>query len=105
MGLAGLNEDFSSVSTTQDRNSIETFLGTTLNLYDIGDLSLLTGANVYLGITENGRIRGDFNIDLKYDLPMDFYIGTGYRINYDNQPAEGAANTDWGFQMAFGWEL
>jgi hypothetical protein len=105
IGAAFVDERFSSASPTEDRVSWEAFIGSTLNLYDIGDLSLLTGFNAFPGITERGRFRGDFNFDLKYDLPLDFYIGLGYRINYDNQPAENASETDWVFQTTFGWEL
>ena len=105
LGAAYVGEEFMSASPTEPRQSWEAFVGSTLNLYDIGDLNLLTGFNVFPGITERGRIRGDFNIDLKYDLPLDFYVGLGYRINYDNQPAENASNTDWVFQTTFGWEL
>jgi hypothetical protein len=36
---------------------------------------------------------------------MDFFLSLGYTLNYDNQPAEGATNTDYVLQTSFGWEL
>ncbi len=97
------NEDFEP-DTLADRSSWEGFMGTELNLFNTGDLSLLTSIVAYPGITEQGRWRSDFKFDMKYDLPLDFYIRLGVTINYDNQPAEGSPNTDYVFKSGFGWE-
>jgi len=87
------------------KNSMEAYLGSELNLFDIGDLNLLTKISVYKSITESGRWRSDFKFDLKYDLPLDFYIRLGYTYNYDNRPVEGGSTSDYVFQTTFGWEL
>ena len=101
----GVNRNIEQYSNeTTDRDSWEGFLGTELNLYDIGDLSLLTNVIAYPGITEKKRLRADFTLDTKYDLPYDFYINIGLTVNYDNQPAEGASETDYVFQTGLGWE-
>ena len=101
----GLNRNVERYSNeTIDRNTWEGYVGTELNLYDIGDLSLLSSIVVYPGITEKKRLRGDFNFDAKYDLPYDFYIKIGLTVNYDNQPAEGASESDYVFQTGLGWE-
>ena len=101
----GVNRNIERFSNeTEDRNSWEGYMGTELNLYDIGDLSLLTNIVVYPGITEQGRWRSDFTFDIKYDLPLDFYIKAGFTVNYDNQPAEGADELDYVFQTGIGWE-
>jgi len=89
---------------TENRNTWEGYLGSELNLYDIGDFKLLTNIMVYPGITEKGRWRSDFNLDTKYDLPYDFYIKISLTINYDNRPAEGASETDYIVQTGLGWE-
>jgi len=89
---------------TPDRSSWEAYLGTELNLYDIGDISLLTSLMTYTGLNDTKRFRADFNLDTKYDLPYDFYIKIGLTVNYDNRPAEGAGETDYVFQTGFGWE-
>ena len=58
----------------------------------------------YPSITDPGRLRTDSNLDLKYELPMDFYINLGISFNYDNRPAEGASEIDYVFYTGFGWE-
>lgn len=102
VGASYVNENFSS--DAEEKNSLEGYFGSELNLYDIGDLSLLTKAVAYPSITESGRWRGDFVFDTKYDLPLDFYIKLGFTLNYDNQPVEGAPDSDYVFTTGLGWE-
>jgi hypothetical protein len=104
-GKAGVNRNVERyVEAGNDRESWEGFLGTEMNLYDIGDLNLLTSAILYPGITEKGRWRSDIRFDLKYDLPYDFYVSTGFTINWDNQPVEGAEALNLIFLAGLGWE-
>lgn len=98
------NEVFTD-ETVEDKRSVEAFLGSQLDIFDIGDLNLFTSLTVYPGITESGRIRADFKFDLKYDLFLDFYINVGYTHNFDNQPIEGAAKNDYVLQTTLGWDL
>ena len=90
---------------TPSRNSGEVMLGSQLNLYDIGDLNLLTTLTAYPSLTEKNRFRTDFSLDVKYDFLDDFYIKVGTTMNFDNQPIEGATNLDYVFQTTVGWEL
>ncbi len=104
-GASYNNEKYSPIDTSSLKtSSMEGYLGTELNLFDIGDLSLITTAKVFPGITEKGRWRADFNFDMKYDLPLDFYIKLGYSLNWDNQPVEGAEAVDYVLHTGFGWE-
>ncbi len=102
-GVTWTREQFTD--DTQLRNSLEGKLGFELNLFDIEDFSLLTNAFVFPGITEKGRVRMDFKIDLKYDLPHDFYIKFGYIHNFDNQPAAGTLKHFYKLDTTIGWEL
>lgn len=103
-GINYNNENFSSDDS--DRNSMEGFFGTELNLFDVGDLNLSTKLIAYPSFTESGRWRSDFNIDTKYDMPFvdDFYVKIGLTYNFDNQPVAGASETDYVFYTGFGWE-
>jgi hypothetical protein len=103
-GGAWNNENYTD-PTIESRNSAEGFAGMELNMFDFGDLSLLSSLAVYPSFTEKGRIRSDFKFDLKYDFPLDLYIKLGYTLNYDNKPIEGASQTDYMFQTTVGWEL
>lgn len=102
-GISYNNENFSNETPT--RNSAEAFFGSELNLFDIGDLDLLSTWYVYPSLTEAGRWRSDFQFDSKYDLPLDFYVKLGVTLNYDNQPAIQGNETDYVFVISFGWEL
>lgn len=101
-GLAYVNETYSSGESNKE--SLEGFIGTDLNLFDIGDFSLYTKTTTYPGITERGRFRADFKLDLKYDLPLNLYLKGGFTLNYDNQPTIGAGEVDYILTTGFGWE-
>lgn len=101
-GVAYINEDYSSGEDSKE--SMEGFIGTELNLYNLGDFALFTKITAYPGITEIGRFRTDFKMDLKYDLPLDFYVKGGLTVNYDNQPAVGATETDYVLNTGLGWK-
>ena len=118
-GVAFTAETFSPVfnpgdgttNTAPDRKSMEGFFGTELNLYDIGDLNLLTALVVYPTLisdesVESGRVRTDFRFDAKYDdiFIEDFYIRAGFTLNYDNRPVEAGREVDYIFTTGFGWE-
>ena len=102
-GLAFNNESFTNA--TPGRNSLEAFGGTELNLFDIGDLNLLSSVWVYPSLTESGRWRTDFRFDTKYDLPRDFYIKLNLTLNYDNKPAVAGKDMDYVFGFSVGWHL
>lgn len=100
-GASYNNEDYEGEGN--DRQSGEAWVGGELNIFDIEDFSLLVNVIAYPSLTESGRVRVDNRIDLQYDLPMDFYIKTGFTLNYDNQPIEGATQSDYIWQTTFGW--
>ncbi len=102
-GLSLNNETFTN--ETASRKSLEGYLGTELNLFDAGDLNLLSSIYVYPSFTESGRWRSDFKLDTKYDLPLDFYIKIGLTLNYDNRPAVTGKETDYVLTFNVGWEL
>ncbi len=102
---AGLNLNDEKYSHEGDnRTSMEGFLGTEFNMFDVGDLNLLTKIYVYPSFTEGGRWRSDLNLDLKYDLPLDFYVSLGVTVNVDNRPVEDSHKLDYILHSGFGWE-
>ena len=103
IGAAFLNENYSD--TLPDRNSYEGKLGIEYNMFDMGDLSVFTSLNLFPSFTEKGRMRTEFKLDVKLDLPRDFYIKGSLNYNYDNQPAEGVAFDDYIYTFGVGWEL
>jgi hypothetical protein len=103
-GLGYNNENYSdnSIST---KNTIEFYFGGGFKKFKIGDIGINTSLIFSPSITEWGRFRSDFKFDMKYDLPLDFYIKTSFTYNYDNLPAEGASKDDYVLTTSFGWEL
>lgn len=91
--------------TNLNKNSSEAFLGSSFNMYDFKDFELNTGFKFYVGISEKGRMRIDYNINIKYDLPWDFYIKTAFTLNYDNQPAVAGTELDYIFSSGFGYKF
>ncbi|MDX2430564.1 MAG: DUF481 domain-containing protein, partial [Bacteroides sp.] len=74
----GFNRNYENYSNEEDeRQSWEGYLGTELNLFDMGDLDLYFLFMAYPGLTELGRIRTDSKLDVKYELPLDFFINLG----------------------------
>jgi hypothetical protein len=103
--LGGVNMNSENYSTAgSDRTSMEGFFGTEFNMFDVGDLNLLTNIYAYPSFTERGRWRSDFVFDMKYDLPLDFYVSLGVTINFDNQPVEDSKEFDYILHSGFGWE-
>ena len=103
-GLAFNNEKFNDINNT-NRNSLEAYLGLALDVFDVKDFNLNTNVTFYPSLTEGGRYRADYNLNLKYDLPLDFFIKLGLTYNYDSKPVEGASASDYVFQSTFGWEF
>mgnify|MGYP002630894726 CR=1 FL=1 len=89
------------------RKSYEAYFRTETNIFNLGDLRFNGSVSAFPGITESGRFRLDGKLNLKYDLPRDFYISAGFSMNYDNQPivVDGVRTpeTDYVTQFSFGW--
>src|SRR5215218_865478 len=68
-GISYNNESYTN--KTEGRSSAEAYIGSELNLFDIGDLSLLNNIYVYPSLSESGRWRTDFKLDLNYNLTKD----------------------------------
>ncbi len=82
-------------------NSAELYLGSELNLFDYKNIELLTGITAYPSLTIRRRWRVDYNLNFKYDLPLEFFIQVGLTLNFDNQASN---RTDYVFQTTFGWD-
>lgn len=104
-GLSYNNENFLVSGSEGNNNSGEGFLGTEFNVYNVGDFNLLTRVMAYPSFTEQGRFRLDSRFDIKYDLPLNFYIKLGLTVNHDNKPIQTPNKTDYVFQTTLGWDL
>ncbi len=98
------NDEVYTDPAISSRSDAEAFGSVELNLFDIGDLSLLTNAKLSPSLSTPGRYRADLKFDIKYDFAYDLYIKFGTTYNYDSSPVEGAANSDYVIQTTLGWE-
>lgn len=103
LGSAFTREDYSTDAPT--RESFEGIVSVELNLFDVGDVSLLVASKLFPSFTEKEHLRMDHSFDVKYDLPLDVFVRAGITLNYDNQPVEGAVETNHVIQATLGWEL
>lgn len=90
---------------TLDKTSSEGLIRSNLNMYNFDDFSLTSSLQIFPSLSENGRIRTDFDITFSYDLPLDFYVKLQFTLNYDNQPAVSGNEIDYFFSSGFGWEF
>lgn len=93
------------VDATLNKTSAEAFIGTSFKMFDFEDIDLDTGLKFYPSLSEKGRIRTDYDLTLKYDLPLDLYFKVGFTFNYDNQPAIVGNDFDFVFTSGFGWDF
>lgn len=104
---AALNSEVLDADVTgEDLTSTEGFFSAEYNAFGIDDISIVTNLDYYPSFTESGRHRLNYSLNVKFDLPKDFYIGFGYTLNYDSQPTgEGVDDSDYVFQTTIGWSL
>ncbi|MGI9547947.1 MAG: DUF481 domain-containing protein [Flavobacteriaceae bacterium] len=103
---AGFNFNIENyVDPALDKTSGEFLFKADLNVFDVEDLDITSDLKVLPSLTEKGRVRSDFNFNISYDLPWDFYIKFGATVNYDNQPAIVGNQYDYILKTGFGWKF
>jgi hypothetical protein len=101
--LIGINRNREKYTKDAPENkSWEGCIGTELNLFDLEDLDLFFKTLAYPSLTELGRWRCDGNLNIKYDLPLDFYVKLESSVNYDSQPSNAGSKSDFVVRMGFG---
>ncbi len=104
MGSAGL-QILTEKSVGGDQNeSVEGFLSTNFAAwrFDTPELDLDFGFNLYPSFSEQGRLRGDTDIRLRWELIEDLYLDLTAFGTYDNK-AETDHEFDYGITTGVGW--
>ncbi len=96
-GLQATRED--SAETTGNVDSLESYgeLRWEWFRYDSPELDWSTSLELIPSLTESGRVRGEFDTTLKWEIFSDLFWQVQYYNSYDNQPqSDAGANTDYG---------
>lgn len=102
----GVNFNIEKFNDATNKNSSsELYFGSEFDMFDFNDFKLITNINLFLSKGELRRIRADYTINIQYDLPLNLYIKTGFKFNYDNQSAITGSNSDYLFTSGFGWSF
>lgn len=104
-GITYNNENFRSEDDNNFKNSSEGFIASEINLFDFEKFELFSKTIAYPSLTDWGRFRLDYALDLKYKLPLSFFVKVGLLFNYDNRPVSDATRTDYVFQTTVGWNF
>jgi hypothetical protein len=68
------------------------------------EINLTSYFDFYPSFTISGRYRTDSNIQLKYEIFNNFYLGGTFYNTYDSKPPEGAnSGRDWGITTSIGY--
>jgi len=73
--------------------------------YDDPEIDWSTTIRVYPSFTTWGRVRVNFNTNLRWEIYTDLFWRLTFYDNYDSQPpTEGASKNDYGITLSFGWK-
>lgn len=105
-GLQATRED--SAETTGNVDSLESYgeLRWEWFRYDSPELDWSTSLELIPSLTESGRVRGEFDTTLKWEIFSDLFWQVQYYNSYDNQPqSDAGANTDYGVITSISYDF
>ncbi len=103
-GLAASHEkEFDGTS----KDNLEAQLTTSLNMFHLSypKTDVNTTLTVLPNLTETGRVRGEFSLKARHEIVTDLFFQLSIYDSYDNRPAEGAPNNDWGLTTSIGYSF
>ena len=100
-GLVVSAEDRTDGKTT---DSLEGAIRSSFDFFEFRTPMTRLSANldIFPGITESGRVRINTNIKLRNEFVRDFFWDLTFYSTYDNQPADGADDSDYGVTTGLG---
>jgi len=90
------------------QENIEGMLGVDYSRYVFDDptVDLSTRLTVYPSITDSGRTRAQFDVNLRWEMIKDLYWDLSYYNTYDSAPPSGSLSTnDYGVVTSIGWSF
>jgi len=105
-GLSG-NREWSNGDTIAV-NNLEMILSTQYRLFKFTnpEINITTGLTFFPNLTTNGRLRIEYNLNSKFEIFHDFYVGLNYYYSFDSKPISAtASHEDWGITTTFGYSF
>jgi putative salt-induced outer membrane protein YdiY len=103
--VAGLAASRESRAGEFGQSQIEGMLMSKYSLFYFSPTKSDVGLDLALfpGITESGRLRGNFDVKMRWEIIQDFTWNLTYYLAWDNRPPEGAASEDMGITTSLGY--
>ena len=105
-GLMGSHENLAGSESDQD--TLEAYLNFTWDWFrfDSPELDLSTSLEVIPNLTDSGRVRGEFDISLKWEIIHDLFWEISIYDSYDSDPSVvGAEQNDYGVVTSIGYDF
>jgi hypothetical protein len=105
-GLVGTQEQFSSAAGTSSSTSLEGLVtfGWDAFRFDSPKLDFGTNLALFPSLSQAGRVRGQFDVRLQYELFKDFNTGVRFSDTFDSRPPEeGTSKNDYITTLTIGW--
>lgn len=71
--------------------------------FDNPEMDVTTGFNTIPSLTDWGRVRLDFDAQVRIEIVKDLYFNVTLFDNYDSRPPEGKEKNDFGIKTGVGW--
>jgi hypothetical protein len=91
-----------------DKDTVEAYVSLDWDWYrfDSPELDLSTSLEVIPNLTESDRIRGEFDISLKWEIIHDLFWEVSLYNSYDSNPVvDGAEQNDYGITTSIGYDF
>jgi len=103
-GVAWTREDYTDAEIAT-KDSWEAYLGTEFMTERLKVVDLVTRLTYYPSLTIDDRYRINYNLDLDFNLPANWYIRVSLFENFDSAPPADLSKNDWGWSNAFGFKF
>ena len=105
-GVMGTSETLEGDVSSQENIEGLLALDYSRYIYDDPMLDLSSRLSIFPSITESGRMRAQFDINLRWEMFADLFWDLSYYNTYDSNPASGSESTnDYGVVTSIGWSF
>jgi len=104
-GLIRSWEDANGVAETKEDTEALVAMNFEWFRYDEPELDVSTKFTLYNRLSGSREPRGNLDVNFKWEIFKDFYWSFSVYYTFDQQRETGAATTDYGSFVSFGWKL